>query len=298
MLPPTVALVVDVANPTPGVRVDPLQIEQVLLNLCINARDAIEGEGTVRVTTQPLRAKGLVCAGCRASVDGDFVELSVEDTGHGMAPAVTERIFEPFFSTKETGKGTGMGLAMVHGIVHEHGGHVVVESAPAQGSRFRVLLPALSSINEAARDARGDAASRARPAQASLSGSVLIVDDETAVGEFMRELLETWGLRATFVPHAQAALEFLSAPAARFDVVITDQAMRRMTGLQLAHALRAARIDVPVIIYTGYCEGLAQSELQAAGVRSVLCKPVNPAALEAALSNVLGEAAGYSSGTT
>jgi CheY-like chemotaxis protein len=137
-----------------------------------------------------------------------------------------------------------------------------------------------------------------RQLRPALTGSVLVVDDEAAVGEFMRELLETWGMQATFVPHGQAALELLSGPGTRFDAVITDQAMPRMTGLQLALSLRASRIDVPVVLYTGYGEGLAQSDLQAAGVRAVLRKPVDPAALEAALSSVLGETAGYSSGTT
>ena len=297
-LPATVTLSVDLAGATPQVRVDPLQVEQVLLNLCLNARDAIDAAGVIRVGVGPLHAEGVVCTGCRAVTGGDFVELSVADDGHGMAPAVVERIFEPFFSTKETGKGTGMGLAIVHGIVHEHGGHVVVESSPQGGSRFRVLWPALPpGAEETAASSRpaGTHANRPRPA---LTGSVLVVDDEAAVGEFMRELLATWGLQATFLPQAQAALELLSGPGARVDAVITDQAMPRMTGIQLARALRTSRIDVPVILYTGYGEGLAQSELQAAGVQAVLRKPVDPAALQAALSRVLGETTRYSSGTT
>jgi CheY-like chemotaxis protein len=131
-----------------------------------------------------------------------------------------------------------------------------------------------------------------------MTGSVLVVDDEAAVGEFMRELLETWGLQAMFLPQGQAALELLSGPGARFSAVITDQAMPRMTGIELARALRNSRIDVPVILYSGYGEGLAHADLQAAGVRAVLRKPVDPVALEAALARVLAEAAGYSSGTT
>ena len=297
-LPASVTLSDEVATAAPLVRVDPLQVEQVLLNLCLNARDAIDGAGTVRVDVRSARADGFVCSGCRARFNGEFVELSVADDGHGMAPSVVERIFEPFFSTKETGKGTGMGLAMVHGIVHEHGGHVVVESAPGRGSRFRVLWPALPpDVHEASMPPGATAESERRPRPA-LTGSVLVVDDEVAVGEFMRELLETWGLHAMFVPQGQAALELLSRSDASFDAVITDQAMPRMTGIQLARALRDSRIDVPVILYTGYVEGLAQADLQAAGVRAVLGKPVDPEALEAALARVLIAAGGYSSGTT
>jgi PAS domain S-box-containing protein len=289
-LPAPLDLRLAVAPELPAVRIDPLQVEQVLLNLCINARDACDGTGTVQVEVQPSRAEGLVCAGCRGGVDGDYVEVVVTDSGPGIAPAIAEHIFEPFFSTKEKGKGTGMGLAIVHGIVHEHGGHVLLETAPGGGARFRVLWPALP---EGSRDegteatgARGQPRAR-RSERPSLMGSVLVVDDETTVGEFMRELLETWGLEATSVASGQAALDRVTAAPERFDAVITDQSMPRMTGLQLAHALHALRPSLPVILYTGYAEGLARSELEAAGIRKVLAKPVDPGALEAALAGVL-----------
>jgi len=225
-LPESLALSADLAQAAPPASLDPVQLEQVLVNLCLNARDAVEGVGTIRVAVRPQQAHGLVCTGCRASVDGTFVELCVEDDGHGMTPEIAERIFEPFFSTKADGKGTGMGLAMVHGIVHEHGGHVVVESAPCQGARFRVLWPA--AADEAHPDgAAADASRGDRPRQRpTLSGTVLVVDDEAAVGEFMRELLETWGLNASYAPGACAALDLVTAEPARFDAVITDLSMR------------------------------------------------------------------------
>jgi CheY-like chemotaxis protein len=244
----------------------------------------------VQVELRPTGAEGVVCAGCRGTVAGEFVELVVSDTGPGIPPHVTERIFEPFFSTKENGKGTGMGLAIVHGIVHEHGGHVLVDEAPGGGARLRVLWPALreGSLDEGAQEpvARGGAHSR-RGDRPELAGAVLVVDDETTVGEFMRELLDTWGLEATSVASGQAALDLVAAAPQRFDAVVTDQAMPRMTGVQLARALHALRPGLPVILYTGYAEGLAASELEAAGIRKVLAKPVNPGALEAALAAVL-----------
>jgi CheY-like chemotaxis protein len=223
-------------------------------------------------------------------VAGEFVELVVSDTGPGIPPHVAERIFEPFFSTKENGKGTGMGLAIVHGIVHEHGGHVLVDEAPGGGARLRVLWPALreGSLDEGAQEpvARGGAHGR-RGDRPALAGAVLVVDDETTVGEFMRELLDTWGLEATSVASGQAALDLVAAAPQRFDAVVTDQAMPRMTGVQLARALHALRPGLPVILYTGYAEGLAPSELEAAGIGRVLAKPVDPAALAAALATVL-----------
>jgi CheY-like chemotaxis protein len=287
-LPATVPLAVEIARDSPPVRVDPLQVEQVLLNLCLNARDAIDGAGVVRVGVRPVHAAGLVCAGCRAPVTGEYVELSVEDDGHGMAPDVVERIFEPFFSTKDAGKGTGMGLAMVHGIVHEHGGHVIVESELGRGSRFRVLWPARLDEAASSRVDDTDRPTDLRRLRPTLRGEVLVVDDEVAVGEFMRELLETWGLSATFLPSPTAAFDLCRELPGRFGAVITDQSMPRMTGLQLAQTLHGLRPDLPVILFTAYGEGLSRAELQAAGVSSVLRKPVDPLALEAALVSAIG----------
>jgi PAS domain S-box-containing protein len=289
-LPATVELAADVSTDTPAVRADPLQVEQVLLNLCINARDAVEGRGTVRVVVRSLLADGLLCAGCHAQATGEYVEMCVEDDGRGIPPEVLERIFEPFFSTKETGKGSGMGLAMAHGIVHEHRGHVVVETTVGRGSRFRVLWPALAGDqeHECARSTSDVSGPRRR--QPRLRGSVLVVDDEATVGEFMRELLQTWGINATFAPGPQAALELLAGTKENFDLVITDETMPRMTGLELARTLRAIRPGLPVVLYTGYRDGLTDAELQSAGVHAVLRKPIEPGAVELTLSRLLGQA--------
>jgi len=291
-LPAGLTLVTGLDDAAPLVRTDPLQVEQVLLNLCINARDAIGEAGELTVTVGPHRESGLVCSGCRMPIDGSFVEMTVADTGHGMAPEIVDRIFEPFFSTKETGRGTGMGLAMVHGIVHEHGGHVVVESVSGRGSRFRVLWPAIPATGRGAAAPIPAASERIRGPRPELWGTVLVVDDEAAVGEFMRELLVTWGLDATYLPSPLAALELVSAQPDRFDVVVTDQAMPRMTGLELARALRERRADLPVVLYTGYGHGIAPTDVQAAGVRAMLAKPVDPAALESVLSGILGRGRG------
>ena len=142
-LPATLEIVPEFAAELPAAMLDPVQAEQVLMNLCINARDAMQGRGTVQVGLARVAIDTVVCASCRGAVSGEFVELSVADAGPGIAPEAMERMFEPFFSTKETGRGTGMGLAIVHGIVHEHGGHIVVESSPS-GACFRMLFPVVS----------------------------------------------------------------------------------------------------------------------------------------------------------
>ncbi|HEY0886075.1 MAG TPA: PAS domain S-box protein, partial [Ramlibacter sp.] len=183
------------AEPTvPPVVADPVQLEQVLFNLCINARDAIGGSGTIRVRIGHSARAGH-CASCSARIDeANWVWVEVADDGRGMPPDVIERMFEPFFTTKEVGRGTGMGLAMVHGIVHDHEGHIQVESAPGQGSVFRVLLPAAAQEAPGAEALATPAAAAVKRAAAALQGRVLLVEDEVMVGEYMVDLLTGWGL--------------------------------------------------------------------------------------------------------
>jgi PAS domain S-box-containing protein len=260
---------------TPAVMLDPVQLDQVLLNLSINARDAMAGLGRIEVAvrTTALREKA-VCASCRKRFRGEFAELSVADSGPGIAPPVLERMFEPFFTTKEVGRGSGMGLATVHGIVHEHKGHVLVESAPGAGSRFRILLPMLPPETSAATTV---AAAPAKPSRKRLSGRVLVVDDEKAVGEFMRELLESWGLQASAMSSPAGVLERIAREPP--DLVILDQTMPGITGMNIAREIAAARPGLPVVLYTGNSDRVEKEELDAAGVRALLQKPVEPDAL-------------------
>jgi PAS domain S-box-containing protein len=253
---------------------DPVQIGQVVMNLLINARDATAGVGRVEVALRPTRlsAKG-VCASCRKRFRGNFVELSVADSGPGIAPEVIERMFEPFFTTKDVGRGSGMGLAMVHGIVHEHQGHVVVDSAPGRGSRFRILLPALAA------DAAGEAQQGApEPAsrRSPLRGRVLLVDDEVPVAEFMRELLESWGLSAHTTSDPLGVPQRFARDPGAYDLVILDQTMPGMSGLRLAQELLAVRPGLPILLYTGLSDGIAAPEMEAVGIRALLHKPVEP----------------------
>jgi len=263
---------------TPPVMLDPVQLDQVLLNLSINARDAMSGSGRVAIGVRPQSMQAAVCASCRKRFAGDFVELSVDDSGPGIPPAVLERMFEPFFTTKEVGRGAGMGLATVHGIVHEHGGHVVVETAPGAGTRFRLLWPI----------AWGEALPaplppKAKVVKSALQGRVLVVDDESAVGGFMRELLESWGLEAVHVTSPARARE----ASADCDLVITDQTMPGSTGFELARELIARRPGLPVILYTGHGERITQRDVEAAGIRALLHKPVEPDVLYGLLKSLL-----------
>jgi PAS domain S-box-containing protein len=265
------------AEEAPAVKLDPVQMEQVLMNLLINARDATAGIGRIEVAVRPaaLFAKA-TCASCRKRFRGDYVELTVADNGAGIPPQVLERIFEPFYTTKEVGQGSGMGLAMVHGIVHDHGGHIVVESAPREGACFRLYLPALGS--GAAAQAK-PAATRASRKRAPLRGRVLVVDDEELVGRFMGELLESWGIEATVLARPLGVIERVSRDPAAFDLVILDQTMPGITGLSLARELAAVRPGLPVVLYSGLSDGITPRDLEAANIRALLHKPVEPDAL-------------------
>ncbi|MDM0082721.1 PAS domain S-box protein [Variovorax sp. J31P179] len=267
------------------VAADAVQLEQVLFNLCINARDAITGSGWIRVRLG-RRGGAWTCASCRAHVDaGHWVEVSVADSGGGIAPDLLERIFEPFTSSKEVGRGSGMGLAMVHGIVHDHGGHVLVETAPGAGSVFRVLLPPATG---AAPDAPG--APDVPATGEALCARVMVVDDEVMVGDFMVELLSGWGLEVVLQRSPLDALSWLEDSSQPLDLLITDQTMPQLDGLQLAQRASGLRPHLPVLLYTGNADGIDEAAARRHGVCGVLHKPIDNQALHALMKACLDKA--------
>ncbi len=270
----------------PAVLLDPVQLEQVLMNLCINARDAMQGAGTLHIALKQTTHRDGACTSCHQPLHGTYVELTVRDTGPGIAPEVVERMFEPFFSTKEVGKGSGMGLSTVHGIVHEHGGHIVVETRPGAGATFRVLFRPMSQAEgKSGIEATESSANTAEVRQ--LNGRVLVVDDEPAVGEFMGELLESWGLEVTVKPNGAEAEALFAENPQHFDLVVTDQTMPKMTGIELAQRLMAQRPELPVILYTGYTERLTEEQTRRAGIRALVTKPVDIAAFFGLVRDIL-----------
>ncbi|MFL6694386.1 MAG: PAS domain S-box protein [Ramlibacter sp.] len=274
------------AAAVPPVLADPVQFEQVLLNLCLNARDAIEEHGTIRLRAGHLAASGH-CASCSAPLEGNrWVWFEVADDGRGMSRDVVDRMFEPFFTTKDVGRGTGMGLAMVHGIVHDHGGHVQVVSSPGGGTTFRVLLPA--SAQDAGPEGVQPDLSCAADTDPPLRGRVLLVEDEPIVSGFMQDLLCGWGLQVVLDRDPVAAARRLAAPHEAFSLLLTDHTMPGMTGLSLARIATRLRPGLPVLLYTGNAADIGAQELADAGVTAVLRKPFDAPALRNLLAELLG----------
>ena len=279
-LPSTIELSQHVETRDDTVLADPGQMHQVIMNLCTNAASAMRASGGVlRVEL----SKEVVDAATRERVaglePGPHVVLSVSDQGEGMDDATRARVFEPFFTTKKPGEGTGLGLSVVHGIVHSHGGGIEVTSRPGQGATFRVYLPCAPA-------ALGPGIAPDAPATERGDEHVLVVDDEVAIVTMLRRMLEANGYRVTgFTSGEEAVAAFERAPDS-FDVVITDQTMPRMTGVELARALRARRPELPVILTTGYVDRVDTGDI-GRDVMGVTTKPFDLATLLRTLRGAL-----------
>ena len=227
---------------------DPGQLEQVLVNLVVNARDAMPRGGRIMVATENRKLKADSLMRGNGVRPGSYVALLVRDTGVGIDPAMHARIFEPFFTTKEPGKGTGLGLSTVYGIVQQSGGHVTVESAPGEGATFTLLLP---------RHLGGEAASTSKVDRRRLPGgteTLLLVEDEAAVRSSARRLLERQGYTVLEARHGGDALRIVEESGRQIDLVVTDLVMPEMGGKELAERLRAHRPGLKVLFMSGYTE--------------------------------------------
>ncbi len=261
---------------------DPGQIHQVLVNLCVNARDAMPEGGTLRITCANRVIDEAYCRAHPEARPGEFVELRVADTGHGMDRQTLARIFEPFFTTKEVGKGTGLGLAMAYGIVRQHGGWITVESAPGQGSTFAVLLPrTLASAEEPVPETAGPSGG---------TETILLVDDEEMLLRLGRAILEANGHRVIEARDGQEALEIFRSRRAEIDLVLLDMIMPRRNGRDTLEELHTLAPEVPVVLSSGYTP-VSNEELNALGARAFLHKPYRPAELVRTVRQVLDSVA-------
>jgi len=279
VLSENVALTIRIAAGVGFVKADPVQMEQVLLNLVVNARDAMPKGGRLTISTASQRVdsdSGQDETFIRA---GDYVTLSVADTGIGMDAATRERIFEPFFTTKEVGKGTGLGLATVYGIVKQSNGHIGVDSEPGRGTTFCVSLPRV--VNE-------DVAAR-KPAMAQThkrgTGTILLAEDEPLLRELGETILTQAGYKVLTAPNPDALKLLLTEYSGTIDLLLTDVVMPGISGPELVRLVRQSRPHIRVMYMSGYADDEIEDLDRDAGF---LQKPFTPSELTAKVAEVLG----------
>jgi PAS domain S-box-containing protein len=279
--PTTISIKVDVKSESGLVLADPVQIQQVLMNLCTNAAYAMrEKGGILEIELTDFSHRG--GNGKSGEIPaGIYMRLTVRDTGVGIPAEIMDRIYDPFFTTKKLGEGTGLGLSVVHGIVKQHDGLITVESEIATGSTFTVYLPKFEEMRPA-----DEAVDETIPTG---DERVLFVDDEEPLAEMGEELLSKLGYRVTIKTSSTEALALLKADPTQFDVLITDQTMPDMTGIQLAREVLALRPDMPIIMCTGFSHLVDAETARRAGIKAFTLKPVTKREIGRTVRKVLDE---------
>ena len=282
ILPSTIEIDQKIEQKTGNIFADPTQIHQIVMNLCTNAAHAMEEKGGVLEVCLCREKLDLEFAATHPDLaPGDYIILKVKDTGIGMEPGVMERIFEPYFTTKEKGKGTGLGLAVIHGIVKNYNGAITVSSEPGKGSVFTVYLPVIEQM-AVVEAVKVESLPRG-------SESILFVDDEQALAELGKKMLESLGYGVFSLTDSSEALKLFQKEPDRFDLVITDMTMPRMTGDELAKEILSIRPDIPVIMCTGYSERMTEAKAKAMGIRAFVMKPIHKEDIAATVRQALDE---------
>lgn len=269
IIPTTIDLVINLDEEIPVIKMDAIQLHQIILNLCINARDSIENEiGTIYVESKCSTLSKLHCSSCTKVVNGHYVSIIIRDSGTGIDVGSLQRIFDPFFTTKEVGKGTGMGLSMVHGIVHEHGGHIIVESAPETGTSFTILFPVFEGV------VFEDDMQTKLEHTTEGKGRVLVVDDDPTLSGYLEEMLNEKGFEVEAYTSPIDALHCYESSDRGFDLVLTDQTMPGIPGDMLAQEILKKRPDQPIILCSGYSERINEETAKSMNISGYLTKPV------------------------
>jgi len=281
-LPATIEMRQNITAKNNLVMADPTQMHQVLMNLCTNAAHAmLEKGGILDVSLREVVISPEEIGHYHGIKPGVHLKLSVSDTGHGMTPEIIERIFEPYFTTKKPGEGTGMGLSVVHGIVKSHGGDITVYSEPDRGTSVHILLPCIESETE-------DEKNESSPMPHG-EGTILFVDDEISLVTIGKEMLEQLGYTVIAKTDSIEALEeFIKTPQ-KFDLVVTDQTMPVMTGAELAQKIFAMRPDIPIVLCTGFSEVISEEKAKAIGIREFIMKPIFMKEIAFVIRNLLDE---------
>jgi nitrogen-specific signal transduction histidine kinase/CheY-like chemotaxis protein len=280
-LPTTIEMRDALQVDTPRVLSDEAQLQQVIMNLSTNAAHAMPRGGVLEVRLEPITIRGGQF-GAAGLGPGLYARLSVIDTGHGMDDETLKRAFDPFFTTKGPREGTGLGLAIVHGIVEAHQGSIEIQSRLGSGTRVDVYLPAYAEVSE---KPSADDVDRSRPL-------VMLVEDEAPILRMLTRQIELLGYRVAAHASSVEALQILTAKPREFSLLVTDNTMPRMTGLELAQRARETSPDLPILLISGLSQRVDVGVLKAAGVTQVLGKPHTLPELKAVLEELLPAHAG------
>ncbi len=284
-LPLNIDIVEKISSDADVILADSTQIHQLVMNLCTNAyHSMLDQGGTLEIILQPQDLNPGIQAQQLDLEPGPYTKLTISDTGCGMDSATLNKIFDPYFTTKEADKGTGLGLSVVHGIVKSHGGVISVNSEPGRGTRFEVLFPQITI----------DKKTRQEAVESIPTGSesILLVDNEDAVVETGKSILEKLGYRVNGHTDPQKAYDAFAAHSDDFDLVITDMSMPCLTGEELSKRLMEIRPDIPILLCTGYSDQLDAANAYAMGIKKFLLKPLEMSELATIIREVLDENAG------
>jgi PAS domain S-box-containing protein len=281
-LPTTIEIRQEISPGWDMVMADPTRLQQIIMNLSTNAAHAMSENGGILIfalqSEDITPEKTALCPGIKP---GPYVRLNVSDTGHGIDPSIMNRIFDPFFTTKQRGEGTGLGLSVALGVVKELGGCITVESEVNKGTTFSVFLPRVErKVSQGSEDIKPLKKGRE---------VILLVDDEKALVDAHTEAFKKLGYQVVSRYSSIDALEAFKAQPRKFDLVVTDQTMPKMTGLQLARELKAIRSDIPIILCTGFSNLIDEEEARLIGIKKFIMKPVVLSEMAEAVRNVLDE---------
>jgi two-component system, cell cycle sensor histidine kinase and response regulator CckA len=280
-IPTTIEIKQDISEDCEAVSADPTQIHQVIMNLCTNAYHAMRktgGELSIVLESVNLLAEDLHDKIHLSP--GSYVKLTVSDTGHGITEKNMERIFEPYFTTKELGEGTGLGLATVHGIILELGGDICLESEPGVRTAIHVHLPIIKK-------AKGLSKTSDTPQFLTGNERVLVVDDDEELTQMSKRMLESLGYHVTTMTSSLQAWEAYKKDPEGFDLLITDMTMPQMTGVELSKNILSLRPDIPIILCSGFSELIDKEEAERIGIKEFLLKPVSKVDMSIAIRKVI-----------
>jgi len=280
-IPTNIEIQTEISETAYTVLGDTTQINQIMINLCTNAAHAMQASGGILlVKLNHVDLKNNVFSEHSDIQEGEYIQLIVADTGHGISTDTIERIFDPYFTTKEQGKGTGMGLAVVHGIVKKHGGDIQVFSEMGVGTEFHILLPTINAEEVASEATAIDSIPKGKE-------RIMLVDDEEMIADMMTQMLKKLGYQVTGYTQSSSALDVFQKSPQNFDLLITDMTMPTLTGDLLAKEIKEIRSDIPVILCTGFSEQCSDRKRQDPNIQAIIMKPIGMQSLAETIREVL-----------